>query len=142
MQQHEQLRQFNRWRRGEDDSPQPNATEIGKLLDSVADRLEAMETATPIDPRIASMGVEQALRWADHNCAPEAVERLRSRKVAQVLARCVREQQAQIAELAAAFTEIWIADDHAAWDPTAVAYFDALMARHNAENIVEAEGSE
>jgi hypothetical protein len=130
MTQYEQLRQFNRWRRGDDDSPQPNPTELGKLLDRVADRLEAMETATPIDPSMASMTVEQALSWSDHNCEPEAVERLRSRKVAQVLARCVREQQAEINELATAFIVIWISDDHAAWDAKAARRFDELLAKY------------
>lgn len=42
--QSERLRQFNRWRRGEEDIPQPDPKELGELLDSVADRLEALES--------------------------------------------------------------------------------------------------
>ena len=43
MTQSEQLRHYNRWRRGEDGIEQPNPTELGELLDTVADRLEAIE---------------------------------------------------------------------------------------------------
>jgi hypothetical protein len=40
---HERLREFNKWRRGETDDPQPCPKEIGELLDSAADRLEVLE---------------------------------------------------------------------------------------------------
>ncbi len=47
MEQHERLRQYNRWRRGvEDWSPDdrgPDPKELGELIDSVADRLEVLE---------------------------------------------------------------------------------------------------
>ena len=38
----EKLRLYNQWRRGAD-IPQPDPTEIGELLDTVADRLEVLE---------------------------------------------------------------------------------------------------
>lgn len=41
--QSEQLRQYNRWRRGDDTVKIPNPTELGRLIDSVADRLEKLE---------------------------------------------------------------------------------------------------
>lgn len=47
MEQCERLRQYNRWRRGEedwaDDERGPDPKEIGELLDGVADRLEVLE---------------------------------------------------------------------------------------------------
>lgn len=47
MEQHERLRQYNRWRRGEEDwsadDRGPDPKEIGVLIDSVADRLEVLE---------------------------------------------------------------------------------------------------
>lgn len=39
----ERLRQYNRWRRGDDNLPQPDPKELGELLDGVADRLEVLE---------------------------------------------------------------------------------------------------
>jgi len=36
------------------------------------------------------MDLQQALRWADDNSCPEAVNRMRSRKVAQVLSTTIR----------------------------------------------------
>lgn len=35
--------------------------------------------------------------------------------------------KAQVAELADAFTAIWVSDDRAAWDGKAVEHFDALL---------------
>ena len=35
----------------------------------------------------------------------------------------------QVAELADAFTVIWVNDDHAAWDGKAVEHFNALLAK-------------
>lgn len=47
MEQHERLRQYNRWRRGEEDwQPDdrgPDPKELGELIDGVADRLEVLE---------------------------------------------------------------------------------------------------
>lgn len=47
MSQIEKLRQYNRWRRGEEDwSPDergPNPNELGELIDGAADRLEVLE---------------------------------------------------------------------------------------------------
>jgi hypothetical protein len=37
--------------------------------------------------------------------------------------------RAQMAELADAFTVIWVSDDRAAWDGKAVEHFDALLAK-------------
>lgn len=55
----------------------------------------------------------------------------------------------QVAELAEAFTVIWVSDDRSAWDGKAVEHFDALMAKvgagqtatkgHNAK-VTGAEG--
>ena len=45
------------------------------------------------------MTLTEALAWADKNTQPEAVERLRSRAVAKVLADEVRSLQAKIDEL-------------------------------------------
>jgi len=44
------------------------------------------------------MTLQQALKWADDNSQPEAVERLRSREVAQVLAMHVRRYRLWIKE--------------------------------------------
>ena len=43
MKQCEQLREYNRWRRGDNSIKQPNPKKLGELLDSVADRLEVLE---------------------------------------------------------------------------------------------------
>ena len=43
MKQHEQLRKYNRWRRGDKRLKQPDPKELGELIDSVADRLEGLE---------------------------------------------------------------------------------------------------
>lgn len=47
MEQHERLRQYNRWRRGEEDwaadERGPDPKELGELIDGVADRLEVLE---------------------------------------------------------------------------------------------------
>jgi hypothetical protein len=38
-----QIRQFNRWRRGDETLEQPHPAEIGLMLDAAADRLEELE---------------------------------------------------------------------------------------------------
>ena len=43
MEQHERLRRYNRWRRGDKRLKQPNPKELGELIDGVADRLEVLE---------------------------------------------------------------------------------------------------
>jgi len=44
MEQSERLRQYNAWRRDNTgDLPMPNPTELGELIDGVADRLEVLE---------------------------------------------------------------------------------------------------
>ena len=43
MKQHEQLRKYNRWRRGDKRLKQPDPKKLGELIDSVADRLEVLE---------------------------------------------------------------------------------------------------
>ncbi len=43
MQQCEQLRKYNRWRRGDKRLKAPNPKELGELIDGVADRLEVLE---------------------------------------------------------------------------------------------------
>lgn len=44
------------------------------------------------------MNLQQALEWADDNCQPEAVERLRSRKVVKILALNIRRYRLWIKE--------------------------------------------
>jgi len=39
----EQLRQYNRWRRGDEKETMPNPTELGELIDRVADRLDKQD---------------------------------------------------------------------------------------------------
>ena len=39
----EQLRQYNKWRRGDDRVKAPDPKELGRLIDSAADRLEVLE---------------------------------------------------------------------------------------------------
>lgn len=39
----DQLRTYNRWRRGCEITPQPNPTELGELIESAASRLEVLE---------------------------------------------------------------------------------------------------
>lgn len=43
MEQHERLRQYNRWRRGDETIPMPCPQELGELIDGVADRIEVLE---------------------------------------------------------------------------------------------------
>ena len=43
MKQHEQLRKYNRWRRGDERLKMPDPKELGELIDRVADRLEVLE---------------------------------------------------------------------------------------------------
>ena len=43
MQQCEQLRKYNRWRRGDERMKMPDPKELGELIDGVADRLEVLE---------------------------------------------------------------------------------------------------
>ena len=43
--------------------------------------------------------------------------------------REIESLRAQVAELADAFTVIWVSDDRSAWDGKAVEHFDALMAK-------------
>ena len=43
MELHEQLRKYNRWRRGDERETMPDPKEFGELLDSAADRLEVLE---------------------------------------------------------------------------------------------------
>ncbi len=43
MQQCEQLRKYNRWRRGDKRCKMPHPKELGELIDGVADRLEVLE---------------------------------------------------------------------------------------------------
>lgn len=43
MKQHEQLRKYNRWRRGEKRLKAPDPKALGELIDAVADRLEVLE---------------------------------------------------------------------------------------------------
>ena len=43
MKQHEQLRKYNRWRRGDKRMKMPDPKKLGELIDSVADRLEVLE---------------------------------------------------------------------------------------------------
>ena len=43
MEQHEQLRKYNRWRRGDRRLKQPDPKALGELIDGVADRLEVLE---------------------------------------------------------------------------------------------------
>ena len=37
------LRQFNEWRRGDDDIPHPDPREIGKAIDAAVEMIERME---------------------------------------------------------------------------------------------------
>ncbi|MBK8478125.1 MAG: hypothetical protein IPL39_18010 [Opitutaceae bacterium] len=39
------LRQFNRWRRGDEAEPMPDPRRVGELIDRAADRLEAKQPA-------------------------------------------------------------------------------------------------
>lgn len=43
MKQCEQLRKYNRWRRGDRRLKMPDPKELGELIDGVADRLEVLE---------------------------------------------------------------------------------------------------
>ena len=38
-----QLRELNRWRRGDETLEQPDPTDLGKMIDDAADRLEKLE---------------------------------------------------------------------------------------------------
>lgn len=46
MKQHEQLRKYNRWQRGDKRLKMPDPKELGEQIDRVADRLEVLERET------------------------------------------------------------------------------------------------
>ncbi len=56
---HEQLREYNRWRRGAEDIASPDPKALGILLDTVADRLELFDKQTD-----ALRDVSQTLAWS------------------------------------------------------------------------------
>lgn len=72
MQQCEQLRKYNRWRRGDERLKAPNPKELGELIDGVADRLEVLEREH----------TEFFERWHD--------ERRKCEKLAHDVERCYR----------------------------------------------------
>ena len=66
MQQCEQLRKYNRWRRGDKRLKMPDPKELGELIDGVADRLEVLEREH----------AEFFDRWHEHRRAIEAIVRV------------------------------------------------------------------
>lgn len=72
MQQCEQLRKYNRWRRGDGRLKMPDPKELGELIDGVADRLEVLEREH----------TEFFDRWHD--------ERRKREKLAHDVERCYR----------------------------------------------------
>lgn len=68
-------------------------TEVKRLANgNVAHGCEACDGEDECTCRLPekTMALEDALRWADINCTPEATERLRSRAVVKTLAAEVR----------------------------------------------------
>jgi hypothetical protein len=53
--------------------------------------------------------------------------------IAEILSAEVERLRAQVEELAAAFTVVWISADRGGWDAKAVEHFDALVELHNAK---------
>jgi hypothetical protein len=39
------LREFNRWRRGDEDLEQPDARKVGEMIDAACERIERLEMA-------------------------------------------------------------------------------------------------
>lgn len=74
MQQCEQLRKYNRWRRGDKRCKMPGPKELGELIDGVADRLEVLEREH----------TEFFDRWHDERRKREALELERDALAAQV----------------------------------------------------------
>ena len=72
MQQFEQLRKYNRWRRGDKRLKMPDPKELGELIDGVADRMEVLEREH----------TEFFDRWHD--------ERRKREKLAHDVERCYR----------------------------------------------------
>ena len=61
---YERLRHYNRWRRGDEEIPQPDPKELDDLIDSAADRLEVLELENK----------ELFERWHDERRKFEAIE--------------------------------------------------------------------
>lgn len=62
---HEQLREYNRWRRGDDDMPMPEPRELWLMLDAAADRLEVMSRCkVDIERAYRILQTEVAIRKA------------------------------------------------------------------------------
>jgi hypothetical protein len=62
------LRQFNEWRRGDEDIPQFDPREIGEAIDAAVemiDRLEAAESDALEQARLNSMGASKAVAYLD-----------------------------------------------------------------------------
>lgn len=66
MQQHEQLRKYNRWRRGDKRLKMPDPKALGELIEGAADRLEVLEREH----------AEFFERWHEHRRAIEAMVRV------------------------------------------------------------------
>lgn len=80
------------------------------------------------------MDIEEALKWADANSSPEAVERLRSRKVAKLLADEVRRLREDCAEAYQVCGAAMLCPGEVKWtDDDAVRVLDNLSAAANGE---------
>ena len=62
------LRQFNEWRRGDEDIPQPDPREIGEAIDAAVEMIERMEWELRLiaetDPIDAALDPHRAIRIA------------------------------------------------------------------------------
>ena len=66
------LRQFNEWRRGDEDIPQPDPREIGEAIDAAVEMIERMEKQVPIGwfARIDGDGPLMECKHADISRVP------------------------------------------------------------------------
>jgi hypothetical protein len=63
------LREFNRWRRGDETLEQPHPKDIGKMIDAAADRLEELERELAAERALADRLAEalDGLDWVHIN---------------------------------------------------------------------------
>jgi len=71
-----QLREFNRWRRGDETLEQPNPADIGAMIDAAADRLEQLEQQLAAERALADRLAGELQWWGDYcgDNAPASID--------------------------------------------------------------------
>jgi hypothetical protein len=69
-----QLREYNRWRRGDELLEQMHIADIGAMIDAAADRLEELERELAVERELADKLASAWTNSATWNCALPAYE--------------------------------------------------------------------